>query len=56
MSPVSSKADAATTAGGGTQAGRTGPARRWQDRVEATDWDAVRSDLDAYGCSQWMSR
>ncbi len=23
---------------------------RWQDRVSATDWDAVRADLDTYGC------
>jgi uncharacterized protein len=22
----------------------------WPDRVNATDWDAVRADLDAYGC------
>ncbi|HWG65029.1 MAG TPA: 2OG-Fe(II) oxygenase [Streptosporangiaceae bacterium] len=22
----------------------------WQDRVDATDWDAVRVDLDTYGC------
>lgn len=23
----------------------------WGDRVDAVDWDAVRSDLDAYGCA-----
>ena len=23
---------------------------RWQDRVSATDWGAVRADLDTYGC------
>lgn len=23
---------------------------RWQGRVDATDWDIVRADLDAYGC------
>ena len=22
----------------------------WQDRVSAADWDAVRADLDSYGC------
>ena len=22
----------------------------WQDRVSATDWGAVRADLDSYGC------
>ena len=26
------------------------PATTWQDRVEAVDWDAVRADLDRYGC------
>jgi uncharacterized protein len=26
------------------------PATPWQDRVEAVDWDAVRADLDRYGC------
>jgi uncharacterized protein len=26
------------------------PATTWQDRVEAVDWDAVRGDLDRYGC------
>jgi uncharacterized protein len=26
------------------------PATSWQDRVEAVDWDAVRADLDRYGC------
>ena len=24
----------------------------WEDRVGATDWDAVRAGLDAYGCAQ----
>ncbi len=23
---------------------------RWEERVSATDWDGVRTDLDAYGC------
>jgi len=26
------------------------PATTWKDRVEAVDWDAVRADLDRYGC------
>jgi uncharacterized protein len=28
----------------------TAPAKTWRDRVEAVDWDAVRADLDRYGC------
>ncbi|MDQ2873772.1 MAG: 2OG-Fe(II) oxygenase [Actinomycetota bacterium] len=28
----------------------TGPAAASRDRVDATDWDAVRADLDNYGC------
>ena len=27
------------------------PAAPWQDRVDATRWDTVRADLDAYGCA-----
>lgn len=26
-------------------------ARRWHDRVAATDWDTVQTDLDAVGCA-----
>jgi hypothetical protein len=28
----------------------TGPAAAWGDRVDATDWGAVRADLENYGC------
>lgn len=28
-----------------------GPAAIWRDRVEAVDWDAVRAELDRYGCA-----
>jgi uncharacterized protein len=28
----------------------TAPAKTWRERVEAADWDAVRADLDRYGC------
>ncbi len=27
-----------------------GPSAAWRDRVAAADWDAVRTDLEAYGC------
>ncbi len=27
------------------------PTAPWQDRVDATRWDTVRADLDAYGCA-----
>lgn len=26
------------------------PARTWRDRVDAVNWDAVRADLERYGC------
>lgn len=26
------------------------PAATWRERVEAADWNAVRADLDRYGC------
>ncbi len=26
------------------------PAAMWPDRVESADWDAIRADLDRYGC------
>ena len=32
-----------------TTTARTGPAP-WGDRVEATDWDTVRANLDIVGC------
>ena len=28
-----------------------GPAPIWRDRTEAVDWDAVRDELDHYGCA-----
>ena len=28
-----------------------GPAAIWRDRAEAVDWDAVRAELDRYGCA-----
>ena len=28
-----------------------GPAAIWRDRAEAVDWDAVRAELDQYGCA-----
>jgi uncharacterized protein len=28
-----------------------GPAATWRDRAEAVDWDAVRAELDRYGCA-----
>jgi hypothetical protein len=28
-----------------------GPAAMWRDRAEAVDWDAVRAELDQYGCA-----
>ncbi len=28
-----------------------GAATRWRDRVQATDWDSVRTELDGYGCA-----
>jgi hypothetical protein len=28
-----------------------GPAAIWRDRAEAVDWDAVRVELDQYGCA-----
>ena len=34
-----------------TQAKTATPAQAWRDRVEATDWGAVRAQLDAYGCA-----
>ena len=27
------------------------PGNRWAHRVDATRWDTVRGDLDAYGCA-----
>jgi len=46
MSPGTSTAG--TSTGAGTAA--ADPAGRWQARVEATDWEAVRAGLDGYGC------
>ena len=34
----------------GRRAAGTSPAATWGDRVEAADWDAIRADLDRYGC------
>jgi hypothetical protein len=53
MSPGTSTAGTSTsTAGTSTGAGTAAadPAGRWQARVEATDWEAVRAGLDGYGC------
>ena len=48
MSRISTKTDQ-VSATRGQQAG-PGPGAMWRDRVEAADWDAVRADLDRYGC------
>jgi len=43
--------DAANVAAPGKQAGPTGGATSWRDRVEAAEWDTIRSELDSYGCA-----
>ena len=48
MSRISTKTDQ-VSATRGQQAG-PGPGAMWRDRVEAADWDAVRADMDRYGC------
>ena len=45
---TASTSTAGTSTGAGTAA--ADPAGRWQARVEATDWEAVRAGLDGYGC------
>ena len=54
MSHVSTKTARATsprtTGKPGTQAAGPCPATTWRDRVEAAGWDAIRADLDRYGC------
>jgi hypothetical protein len=45
---TASTSTAGTSTGADTAA--ADPAGRWQARVEATDWEAVRAGLDGYGC------
>ncbi len=35
----------------GRRGADSGPAATWRDRAEAVDWDAVRAELDRYGCA-----
>ena len=48
MSGADTKGARATTTR--SQHAGSGPAATWRNRVEAADWDAVRADLDRYGC------
>lgn len=54
MNHASTKTGGAATARAAGTPGRlaagTGPAATWQDRAEAVDWNAVRGELDRYGC------
>ena len=49
MTPTSAKASPqqkTTTRGGGRRA-----AARWQERVDSSDWEQIRSEADAVGCA-----